>query len=514
MSNNDIKTVFDKARWVEQHPVPGHKAAIKRLEQMLDGDPAHARIPVKAVLVLDVSGSMDGEPIESLKSATEDFIWHLHNEKENGDSDSLGLVKFSNRADYLWGEGNQVQPLKMYEDQEAAENTVETLTSDGTTNIGAGLSLAKQMLDGQTGNRAIVLISDGINDSDATPIPSSVIEDLKKMGAPVYTVAVGNNADQAMLKDIAIEDERFHHADNAEAIDEIFHEIMDQTNITRMLYNHLSHVAPGQLTESEFVVIPQDATRLTISVTWADPDLHWVYRKTPNSDQELAIDVIDENGSLIDQSLFKVRTGKDNCVVMDLKLSDYGSKGVKVQATTKSVNGTSTTPVPITLAISADITQVRLLASQSAALVPKGTPFYCCVAMRNEWNKKVMPLQDLSVTLLTPSLHPETMESHYHDKLKAIQDEAEKKGQSISRSSAMMTLNRQLRKEQGQLGYQVTPLTDLKQFEENRYIVMVPTEALGIHRVKFAGKYTDEYGHPHTLTRLVTAYVYDPNSSI
>ncbi len=113
------------------------------------------------VLVLDQSGSMDGEPSKNLKVAAKKFC-----EAVLGDNGAiqnhLAIVGFSTGAATLHGfnENTNLIPKK-----------IDDLTADGLTNIGAALREAKGLLDAVEANdpdsiKNIVLLSDGLPETD------------------------------------------------------------------------------------------------------------------------------------------------------------------------------------------------------------------------------------------------------------------------------------------------------------------------------------------------------------
>ena len=504
MGNSDLGSSVERSGWLTEHPGYGAKVAFTKLSEKLGAEPIPVRVPGKIVLVLDISGSMSGEPMANLRSAAEDFIMQLHDEKEHGYGDSLGIVTFDGSGHYYWGAGNKVQLLKTYVDMDNAESAIESLkSSGGSTNIGSGLALAQQMLDGTDGNRAIVLISDGVNDSNAAPTPSSVVDSLKSNNIPVYTVSIGDGADKALLKTIAVEDERFHPADDANAVVLIFNDILYEANITKMLYNEQHQVAHGQPDKSNLITVPGGASRLTASVAWADPSLHWKYEPTPQGESELAIDITDENGDILPQELFKIKTGADNCVVFDFKLDEYRPSKVQVHASTQPISGNSAT-IPITISIATDVSAHNLIVTQSSALVPTGVPIYYGVAVRDEESGGPVKIDSVEAHLIAQRTVP-------HDEYQAQLNAVQGAGQTLSQNSARMAAFSRWAAAHGEGTHDTTPL-NVTSHDEHAYGIVVTQATAGIYRLQVTAHLTDGDGESHTLTRIATAYVYDPSS--
>jgi len=103
------------------------------------------------VLVLDVSGSMEGEPIEETKKSAIKFIDTIF----NGNLDaSIGIVTYDDNASMA---------ADFSDDQYYLEETVEFAEGGGGTDIEEALELASDMLSGSRAKQqTIVLMSDGV----------------------------------------------------------------------------------------------------------------------------------------------------------------------------------------------------------------------------------------------------------------------------------------------------------------------------------------------------------------
>ncbi|RLN23632.1 hypothetical protein C2845_PM07G28820 [Panicum miliaceum] len=114
---------------------------------------ASERAPLDLVTVLDVSGSMSGSKLGLLKQAMGFVIDHL------GPGDRLSIVTFSCRAHRI------IRLTCMTDGGKAlAKDAVESLTANGSTNIGDGLRVAAEVLDGRRHGNAVssvILLSDG-----------------------------------------------------------------------------------------------------------------------------------------------------------------------------------------------------------------------------------------------------------------------------------------------------------------------------------------------------------------
>jgi len=136
-------------------------------------------------VVLDVSGSMQGEKLASAKNAIDQFIASI-----NG-SMTLSYVTFSSDA-------SEIVPLT--DSPVAISSAVRKSVASGGTNIAAGLETARNSLATAEGNKYVILLSDG-HDSSESRI-GGVIARLLQAGIHVYTVGM-SGANEAYLKRIA-----------------------------------------------------------------------------------------------------------------------------------------------------------------------------------------------------------------------------------------------------------------------------------------------------------------------
>lgn len=115
--------------------------------------PLSALPDVTAVLVLDVSGSMKGAPLEHVKQSVACLAEIL------GPNDSLGIVRFASTADVLC----PISPLRAPDTKPALRKAVAGLFAKGYTNLSAGLSKAALLFPPRAAHerQLIVLLSDG-----------------------------------------------------------------------------------------------------------------------------------------------------------------------------------------------------------------------------------------------------------------------------------------------------------------------------------------------------------------
>jgi len=158
------------------------------------------------VLVMDVSGSMGnvwkgGIKLESAKNAAQQTINLIEQEiRARRAEHHIAIVSFSSDAQLLLG---------LTTDYQQARNTILSLGSKTSTNIGAGLQLALEELLKRRGEgqRFIILLSDGMTNTGMSrdQILAGPVATARQMKICIHTVGFGNpgDIDEDFLKRIA-----------------------------------------------------------------------------------------------------------------------------------------------------------------------------------------------------------------------------------------------------------------------------------------------------------------------
>ena len=141
------------------------------------------------MLVIDRSGSMDGNKLLLAKEAAARSIDLLREE------DTIGVIAFDDKP---W---EIVEPTNVI-DKEEIKNKVLSISAGGGTEIYTSLKKAYESLSKQDLQRKhIILLTDGQGNS--TPDYDKLIDDYTNEGITVSTVAVGQDADSALLESIS-----------------------------------------------------------------------------------------------------------------------------------------------------------------------------------------------------------------------------------------------------------------------------------------------------------------------
>lgn len=155
-----------------------------------------ARKPVNLVMLLDVSGSMEGNKIANLRLAAAQFV------NQMGEDDYITLITFSDSV-VIFAEHAPVGDWR-----NEVVNTIESLDASGNTALYDAIDQAAAVIarysSADTTN-AIIVLSDGL---DTASIHNSFDQDLLDRaaahGTTVFTIAYGSDADENLLYRLAI----------------------------------------------------------------------------------------------------------------------------------------------------------------------------------------------------------------------------------------------------------------------------------------------------------------------
>lgn len=180
--------------------------------------------PRDVSLVLDVSGSMEGDSISRMKEAAQGFI----DVALEGEA-SIGIVSYNDEATVL-------QPLSSSGRQ--LSDAVAQLSASGNTNIDGGLQAAEGVL-GSAGERKriVVLMSDGAPNTGRTGDELITYADgLKEQGYKLYTVGFNEGTEGYALLSAMASDGCHYEVQSAEDLEGFFTDIASEINGTRFMY--------------------------------------------------------------------------------------------------------------------------------------------------------------------------------------------------------------------------------------------------------------------------------------
>ncbi|HCF27179.1 MAG TPA: hypothetical protein DEV81_08235 [Cyanobacteria bacterium UBA11049] len=149
-------------------------------------------VPLNLCLILDQSGSMKGEPIETVKKAALELVDKLQR------GDRLSLVVFSHRAKVL-------VPSRIVDDPKYIKRQIEKLHAEGGTSIDEGLKLGIEEL-GKGKKEAIsqaFLLTDGENEHGDNDRCLKLAELAASYNLTLNTLGFGDYWNQDILEKIA-----------------------------------------------------------------------------------------------------------------------------------------------------------------------------------------------------------------------------------------------------------------------------------------------------------------------
>ncbi|MBD2577950.1 VWA domain-containing protein [Oscillatoria sp. FACHB-1406] len=150
------------------------------------------RLPLNLCLVLDHSGSMEGEPLRTVKSAAIALLEKLN------PSDRISLVAFDHRA-------KTIVPNQEPSDIGQIERQIEKLRADGGTAIDEGIKLGLEEVSKgkQDNNSQIFLLTDGENEHGDNKRCVKLAEIASENSITLNALGFGKHWNQDVLERIA-----------------------------------------------------------------------------------------------------------------------------------------------------------------------------------------------------------------------------------------------------------------------------------------------------------------------
>ena len=150
-------------------------------------------LPLSVVLVIDVSSSMSGTPIEAARAAARLFVDALN------PIDEVAILTVSNQVTLI---------QDFTSDREALFNAIDTLPVGGETALYEGALAGVQLAaESPSPRRVVILLSDGqqyttlLSGSRATR--DAAATEARNRGVPVYTVGLGFGIDRSYLQQLS-----------------------------------------------------------------------------------------------------------------------------------------------------------------------------------------------------------------------------------------------------------------------------------------------------------------------
>lgn len=197
--------------------------------------PESKRPALNLTLVLDTSGSMQGDAIDALRSSANKLIEQLR------DGDRVAVVAFHSKVDVLVP-GTAINPAA----RKRIAKAIGGIVARGTTDLAAGLAVGlEQVRAGHlaSGINRIVLLSDGVPNT-GTSLPA-LIAAAHQAGIGVTTLGLGVDYDTTLLTQMARDTGgTFHYIETPDTIASVFND--ELTKMTTVVGRNLQlALAPG-----------------------------------------------------------------------------------------------------------------------------------------------------------------------------------------------------------------------------------------------------------------------------
>jgi len=224
----------------------------------------NADATISTMLVVDVSGSMRGKPIEEAKRAATSFVEQL------GAQDRPAMIAFGDRVDLDAGNLQAGKEMGFTADKNALRNVVNFLDSKigwDTPLYDAIYKGVKMTVAEQAGKRAVVVMTDGrderdnaqgvpVKDAGSVSTPDDPINEANRHNLPIFSIGLiglGGKIDTKYLTRLA---ERtggvYQQAPQPEELTSLFQNVVNQLK-TQYVLNYETRLQQDDQTHSLMV---------------------------------------------------------------------------------------------------------------------------------------------------------------------------------------------------------------------------------------------------------------------
>jgi len=184
---------------------------------------AGERFPLHIVLVLDASGSMQGQKTRQMKVAAGRLVRGL--DMKEYPSTKVGVVQFNQQARRLTGLTNN---------ENQVIGAINRVGANGGTRIDLGIMEGLRVLMQGRGDvsrkeltEVMVVLSDGGNNAGCSPVLSAARK-ARGQGVLLISVCVGNDCDEQCMRQVASAPRYYFRAENAGQLQAVFERIKNR----------------------------------------------------------------------------------------------------------------------------------------------------------------------------------------------------------------------------------------------------------------------------------------------
>lgn len=191
------------------------------------------QLPIAVALVVDRSGSMQGQSLADAKQAATDFLQRLK------PIDHAAIISFASNVTIN-------QPFTA--NQILLQNAIQSLTASGQTDLYGGVIAAIDQGQTQTGRKAVIVLTDGEHNVSGKSLADASSAALQA-GLPVYTIGLGDQAQEDNLRQLAsATGGRYYHAPTSADLAQIYNLISLQlTNQYILTYTTTNATRDGSI---------------------------------------------------------------------------------------------------------------------------------------------------------------------------------------------------------------------------------------------------------------------------
>ena len=264
---------------------------------VVDNAEVPAGNPVSVVPVLDRSGSMVSKGyVDITRTSSKQFVDLLNVD------DQVGVVSFGDDGvvEYPTGASPSLQTVTGPPIRDAAKTRIDAIDFDGCTYMGDGILKARDLLSGATGNRSMILFSDGYDNkgcNQSDPTRPSALEAAMMLPANIglYTCAMGAASDQSLLEQLASDGGgRYYFMPTIDDLFEVYNYMRGQVTGEGIIVNESSLASESRVG----AFVDGSASTVTFSIAWSDPKLKYVPRGLRRKD-EISVRLRDPRGKRI-----------------------------------------------------------------------------------------------------------------------------------------------------------------------------------------------------------------------
>jgi VWFA-related protein len=155
-------------------------------------------LPVGLVLVIDISGSMAGQPLADAQDAARALVEQL------GAEDELAFIAFTGAVDLDGLDPAREHPPTT--DRRVVRALIDGLEPGGGTPLYDALYKGVKWAEEATlGHRAVILLTDGVDEDPGSVVASAEtpIQEATRANIPAFTIGLGGQIDRGYLERVA-----------------------------------------------------------------------------------------------------------------------------------------------------------------------------------------------------------------------------------------------------------------------------------------------------------------------